>query len=157
MSNAEELARRLIEEGFNAGDLRVADEVISPDQIEHQHYGPDHAPGAEGVKAVIASLKRAFSDFHLAIEDLVVEGDKVWLRMTATGTNDGSFMGHPPTGRAMRSDVFDVVRVRDGRIAEHWGVPDRLNTLFQLGLVQPPDATVSATGRGVRDAEAKAV
>jgi predicted ester cyclase len=138
MSSTEELARRLIEEGFNNGDLGVAEDVISPDQVEHQYYGPDHARGAEGVKAVISSLRRAFSDFHLAIEDLAVDGDKVWLRMTATGTNDGSFMGNAPTGRPMRSDVFDVVRVKDGRIVEHWGVPDRLNTLFQLGLAQPP-------------------
>jgi predicted ester cyclase len=43
-------------------------------------------------------------------------------------------MGHAPTGRTMRIDVIDVVRVRDGRITEHWGVPDRLGVLRQLGL-----------------------
>ena len=149
MSSAEELARRLIEDGFNRGDLSVADDVISPDQVEHQTFGPDHAPGAEGVKAVISSLHRAFSDFHLAIDDLVVDGDKVWLRMTGTGTNDGSFMGHPPTGRRMHIDVFDVVRVEGGRIVEHWGVPDRLSTLFQLGLVQPPGAAASSATPGL--------
>ena len=115
-----------------------ADELVSPDCIEHQNFGPDHAPGPEGVKAVISSLRRAFPDFHLEIEDLTVDGDKVWLRMVGSGTNDGSFMGNPPTGRRMRTDVFDVLRVRDGRIVEHWGVPDRLGTLFQLGLAQPP-------------------
>ena len=134
----EELARRLIEEGFNQGDLSVADDLISPSMVEHQYFGPDHAPGAEGVKAVISSLRRAFSDFHLAIDDLAVDGDTVWLRMTGTGTNDGSFMGHPPTGRPMRTDVFDALRVENGRIVEHWGVPDRLGTLFQLGLARPP-------------------
>jgi predicted ester cyclase len=138
MSSEEKLARRLIEEGFNQGDLGVTDEIVSADHVEHQYYGLDHAPGAEGVKAVIVSLRRAFSDFHLAIEDLVVDGDKVWVRMTATGTNDGSFMGHAPTERPMRTEVFDIVRVRDDLIVEHWGVPDRLNTLFQLGLAQPP-------------------
>jgi predicted ester cyclase len=148
MSSAEELARRLIEEGFNNGDLGVADDVISPDHVEHQYFGADHAPGAEGVKAVISSLRRAFSDFHLAIDDLVVDGDKVWLRMTGTGTNDGSFMGHPPTGRRMHTDVFDVVRVEDGRIVEHWGVPDRLSTLFQLGLAQPPGSAPSSAPNG---------
>ena len=61
----EALVRRLIEEGFNEGNLDVADELISPEMVEHQNFGPDHAPGAEGVKAVIASLRRAFSDFHL--------------------------------------------------------------------------------------------
>lgn len=145
MSSEEKLARRLIEEGFNQGDLNVADELIPPDYKEHQYYGPDHAPGAEGVKAVIASLRQAFSDFHLAIEDLAVDGEKVWLRMTATGTNDGSFMGHPSTGRRMSTDVFDIVRVKDGLIVEHWGVPDRLTTLFQLGLAQPPSRPAAET------------
>jgi steroid delta-isomerase-like uncharacterized protein len=134
----ETLVRRLIEEGFNQGDLDVAEELVAPDLIEHQDFGPDHAPGAEGVKAVIASLHRAFSDFHLAIDDLAVDGDTVWLRMTGTGTNDGSFMGHPATGRTMSIQVFDVLRVDDDRIVEHWGVPDRLGTLFQLGLASPP-------------------
>jgi predicted ester cyclase len=134
----EAIVRRLIEEGFNDGRLDVADELISPQLVEHQSFGPGHAPGAEGVKAVIASLRRAFSDFHLTIDDLAVAGDTVWLRMTGTGTNDGSFMGNPPTGRPMRTDVFDALRVENERIVEHWGVPDRLGTLFQLGLAQPP-------------------
>ena len=142
--NPEALVRRLIEDGFNEGNLDVADEVISPGLIEHQNFGPDHAPGAEGVKAVIASLRRAFPDFHLAIDDLAVDGDTVWLRMTGTGTNDGSFMGHPPTGRRMRTDVFDALRVDGERIVEHWGVPDRLGTLFQLGLAQPPSHASAA-------------
>ena len=134
----ETIARRLIEKGFNQGNLNICDELTADDLLEHQNFGPDHAPGAEGVKAVISSLRRAFSDFHLEIEDLTVDGDKVWLRMAGSGTNDGPFMGNPPTGRKMRTDVFDVIRVRDGRIVEHWGVPDRLGTLFQLGLAQPP-------------------
>lgn len=134
----EELVRRLIEEGFNKGNLDVADELISPDMIEHQNFGPDHAPGAAGVKAVIASLRRAFPDFHLAIDDLTTDDDTVWLRMTGTGTNDGPFMGNPPTGRTMRTDVFDSLRVENDRIVEHWGVPDRLGTLLQLGLARPP-------------------
>jgi predicted ester cyclase len=133
-----DIVRRLIEEGFNEGNLAVADELISPAMVEHQNFGPDHAAGAEGVKAVIASLRRAFSDFHLAIDDLAADGDTVWLRMTGTGTNDGSFMRHAPTGRRMRTDVFDALRVEGGRIVEHWGVPDRLGTLFQLGLARPP-------------------
>jgi hypothetical protein len=36
--------------------------------------------------------------------------------------------------------VFDVVRVRDGRMAAHWGVPDRLGVLIQLGVMPPPAA-----------------
>jgi len=140
----ENIVRRLIEEGFNQGRLEVADELSSPDLVEHQNFGPRHAAGAEGVKAVIASLRRGFSDFHLAIEHLSVDGDKVWLRMVGTGTNDGPFMGNAPTGRPMRTDVFDLIRVADGKMVEHWGVPDRLGTLFQLGLAQPPAPSAAA-------------
>jgi predicted ester cyclase len=138
MSEPEHLFRRLIEEGSNAGDLSVADAVTAPDLAEHQEFGPDHAPGAEGVRAVISSLRRAFSDFHLQIEDLAVSGDTLWARLTATGTHDGPFMGHPPTGRRMRATVFDVIRVADGRMVEHWGVPDRLSVLYQLEIVPRP-------------------
>ena len=148
MSHSPEvLVRRLIEEGFNQGDLDVADELIAPDMVEHQNFGPTHALGAEGVKAVIASLRRAFSDFHLEIDDLTVEEGTVWLRMTGTGTNDGSFMGNPPTGRTMCTDVFDSLRVENDRIVEHWGVPDRLGTLFQLGLAHPPARAAEPASR----------
>ena len=153
MSSAEVIARRLIEEGFNEGNLSVADDLVSPSIVEHQNFGPGHAPGAEGVKAVISSLRCAFSDFHLTIDDLAVNGDTVWLRMTGTGTNDGSFMGHRPTGRPMRTGIFDALHVENDRIVEHWGIPDRLGTLFQLGLVEPPGGAPSS-GPAVRHAAA---
>ena len=87
---------------------------------------------------MIRSLRAAYSDFRLEVADLVVDGNTVWARNVGSGTNDGPFMGHPPTGRSMSIEVFDVVRVRDGKIVEHWGVPDRLGALFQLGLAPPP-------------------
>lgn len=133
-----EVLSRLIDEGFSGGSLEVADELVADDVIEHQDFGPGHAAGPAGVKAVMASLRRAFPDFKLTIEELVVNGDTAWSRSVATGTNAGSFMGHPPTGRPIRTDVIDVVRVKEGRIVEHWGIPDRLGALMQLGLVAPP-------------------
>jgi hypothetical protein len=60
----------------------------------------------------------------------------------------------------MRADVFDALRVENGRIVEHRGVPDRLGTPFQLGLAQPPTARrllkriVAARARGAREARA---
>ena len=118
--------------------------MIADDCVEHQNFGPNHAPGRAGVRAVIASLRRAFSDFTLDDRGPAVAGDVVWTRNVATGTHDGPFMGHPPTGTPMRIDVFDVLRVVDGRIVEHWGVPDRLGVLMQIGAMQPPGARTAA-------------
>ena len=134
----EAIVRRLIEEGFSLGRLEVVDELVADDLAEHQDYGPNHAAGPEGVKAVIASLHRAFSDFRLTIEDVCVAGNLVWTRNVATGTNDGPFLGYAPTGSAMRITVFDVLRVVAGKVVEHWGVPDRLGALVQIGAVRLP-------------------
>src|SRR5262249_3273913 len=76
--------------------------------------------------------------FHLEIEDVAVVDNVVWLRMTGSGTPEGPYMGHEPTGRKMKTPVFDAIRVEDAKIVEHWGVPDRLYALVQLGLVTPP-------------------
>ena len=135
---AEAVVRRLIDEAFSQGHLDVCDELIADEIVEHQDYGPGHAAGAAGVKAVVTSLRRAFPDFKLEIEDLVVAGDTVWTRNVATGTNDGPYMGHPPSGRAFRVYVFDVMRVVGGRVVEHWGVPDRAGVLVQLGAIVRP-------------------
>ncbi len=136
----EAVVRRLLDEGFNRGLLEVADELVASDAVEHQDYGPHHPAGPEGVKAVIASLHRAFPDYRLTIEALCVQGDVVWTRNVATGTHDGPILGYAPTGRSMQVTVFDVLRVVDGKIIEHWGVPDRLGLLMQLGVLKRPGA-----------------
>jgi predicted ester cyclase len=146
-SNIENVVRQLIEEGFNQGNMDVVNAVTSPALVEHQNFGPNHAAGAAGVRAVVASLRRSFPDFRLTIEDLAIAGDAVWLRMVATGTNTGPYMGHASTGRSIRIDVFDVIRVVNGVMVEHWGVPDRLGVLSQLGLLGPPAAAAPAEPR----------
>lgn len=127
------VVRRLIDEGFSQGHLEVVDELVAENATEHQSRGPDHPSGRAGVKAVIRALRTGFSDFRLTVEDLAVADDIVWTRNVATGTNDGAFQGHAPTGRSIRIAVFDVMRVVDGNIVEHWGLPDHISLLSQLG------------------------
>jgi predicted ester cyclase len=105
--------RRAIEEGWNRGNLAAIDELLAPDFVEHQ---------------------AAFPDLHLVVEDAIADGDRVWLRLHATGTHDGPFMGMPGTGRPFEITVIDIARVVDGRLVEHWGVADRLSLVQQLGL-----------------------
>jgi predicted ester cyclase len=123
--------RRVIEEAFNKENYRVLDDLFAPDFIEHQ-FGL--RPTIPGMTEDIRFLHRAFPDFHLIVEDLVVDGEKVWARMTARGTNLGGFMG-PPNGKTFEIAVFDICRFKDGKIVEHWGSPDRFAMLAQLGLL----------------------
>jgi predicted ester cyclase len=123
---------RLIEEGFNKGNLSVVDDVVAEDSKEHQRGNSD---GAKGTKEVIETLRRWFPDFEMRPESVVASADTVWARFSAQGTNLGSFMGNAPTGKKIRIDVIDVVRFRSGKIVEHWGVPDQLGVMLQLGLL----------------------
>jgi predicted ester cyclase len=134
----EAVVRRLIDVGFSLGRPEVAEELIAEDCLEHQDYGPNHPRGPEGVKAVITSLHHAFPDYRLSIEAICAQSDLVWTRNVATGTHHGPFFGYAPTGRSMRVTVFDVLRVVGGKVVEHWGLPDRLGALVQLGILQPP-------------------
>jgi len=121
--------RSVIDEGFNKGNYDALDALYAPNY--HQHQFGMHAT-LEGFKQDIQAVRTGFSDFHLTIEDMIASDDTVWIRMTARGTNDGPFMG-PPTGQPMTITVMDVCRFENGRIIEHWGVPDRFAVLAQLG------------------------
>ena len=64
----EALYRRLIEEGFNQGNLAVVDEIVAPHAIEHQRGSES---GQEGVKRTIRYLRSAFPNFTLTIDELL--------------------------------------------------------------------------------------
>src|SRR3954451_15690829 len=126
----QDVLQRVVEEGFNKGNYNVLDTLYVPDYKEHQ-FGSTNT--LEGFKGYINLLRTAFPDLHVTIEDMVAEGDKVWVRMTTHGTNNGPFMG-PPTGKSITITVIDIFRFENGMIVEHWGVPDRFAGIVQLGL-----------------------
>ena len=126
---------RILDEGFATGDADVVDELCSPDLVEHQYGLAGSGPDAVArVKGAITDLHRILPDLSFEIEDSVVQGDVVWARMRARGTATGPFFG-PPSGRPVDITVIDVARVVEGRIVEHWGVPDRFAPLAQTGVL----------------------
>jgi predicted ester cyclase len=127
--------RRVIEEGFNKGNLDALNDCFPPTYIEHQF---DLPPTLEEFKGSIRYLRETFADFSLTIEDMVADGDTVWARMTGRGTHSKEFMGRPPTGKLFTITVIDVCRFEDRKIVEHWGVPDRFHLIVQLGLLPRP-------------------
>lgn len=127
--------RRIFDEGFATGQGAVVDEVCAPDLVEHQFgLAGSGAEAREHLKAAIADVHRAVPDMTFTIEDSVTSGDTIWARVRARGTATGPFFG-PPSGRPVDITVMDVVRVVDGRVVEHWGVPDRFALLAQTGVL----------------------
>jgi predicted ester cyclase len=127
--------RRIFDEGFATGETAVVDELCSADLVEHQFgLAGVGAEAIEHVKQAIRDVHKTTPDISFTIEDAVEHGDTIWVRVRAQGTATGPFFG-PPSGRPVDITVVDIARVVDGRIVEHWGVPDRFALLAQTGVL----------------------
>lgn len=131
---ARSISRRFIEEVFNHGRLDLIEDLVAEDAVEHEELPITTGEMRTDLRTWVAELRRAFPDYRIVLEDLIVEGDKVAMRERITGTHDGPFMGIPPTGRRIDVEAFDIVRIADDRVVEHWGISDGTTMVRQLGL-----------------------
>jgi len=125
------LFNAIIDRGFNQGDLSVADDVCAQELTEHEYLSKMDVPGPEILKDQIRTARGTIKGLTLTVEDLVEHGDKVWARSRATGTD-------PSSGKSVSMTVIDICRFENGKLVEHWGVPDRFALLHQTGALPPP-------------------
>ena len=65
----------------------------------------------------------------------MTDGDLEAARTIVSGTHSGEFMGIPASGSAVEFESIDIIRLSDGKVAEHWGVTDVLSLMQQIGAV----------------------
>ena len=128
------LVRLLLEDDISRGDSDVQERIIHPDFVDHTNP-PGMQHGLAGHRAIVDLFRAAFPDQWWQIEDLIAEGDKVVARTTMTGTHLGDFFGIAPTGTRVTLQGVHIMRIADGRIAEHWGSNDDLGLMRQLGAI----------------------
>lgn len=108
------------------------------------HWAPDAAhyddagrsiPNDEVLSRMKATI-RAFPDVHLDVQSILAEGDRVMLRITATATHKGEFMGLEPTGRKVTWHYLEELRFSaEGKVIEHWDVFNLTPLFRELGRV----------------------
>ena len=133
------LERRFFEEinkGKAAG-MAAMDEFYANDFLMHLSTGEDMY-GLKNIKQVASDEFNEFPDLHYAIDDMIVEGNKVAVRLTATGTHKGEFMGVSPTNKKVTVRVILIDRFTGGKIVEEWVIGDNLSLMQQLGAVPIP-------------------
>jgi predicted ester cyclase len=108
---------------------------LAADYVNHTPSTPNPAPGPAGLKPIVAAFRSAFPDLHFEIEDLLVQGDRVAVRVRMEGTHRGPLFGLPATQRRVRVQQINIKRFREGKIVEHWRVTDELGLMRQLGVV----------------------
>ena len=136
MSTAEDnkaaIRRYVVEEAFNKGNLAALDDVIAPDFV-YRGAGTEFK-GPDGLKQIVTMLRTAYHDFHMVIDDIIAEGDRVAACYTYTGTHTGEFLGIPPTGKRIKVPEAVFYRFENGKEVEALGFIDMLTWFQQLGV-----------------------
>lgn len=127
------LNEHFYDEVFRRRNVDAIDELLTEDFVEHIPM-PEQDAGRQGAKDFIGHMLQAFPDLDLQIENQIVEGDTVAAVVRMTGTHQADFVGVPATGRKVSVEVMDMVRVRDSRFCDHWGLADMGALMTQLGV-----------------------
>jgi steroid delta-isomerase-like uncharacterized protein len=125
------IVRRYFEEILNRGAFAVANALLAPTVVFRNPPVLTHGP--KEFTDAIRSVRAAFHDLHFAIEDEITEADKVAIRWRVSGTQTGSFLGHPPSGRRIDVTGMNIFQLADGHIQEIWVNMDRRREAEQLG------------------------
>jgi steroid delta-isomerase-like uncharacterized protein len=118
------------------GISRYSKELFAEDFVDHTPQ-PGMTPNKDGVRDLYHRLRVAFPDFRADIHWQAADGELVTTYKTYHGTHQGLFLGVAPTGRTIHFETVDVMRVRNGKITEHWGVANLFSLMQQLGVVKP--------------------
>jgi predicted ester cyclase len=115
-----ELVRRYYDQVINGRDLDAVDTFFADARV------------VEGVRRGCFSYFTAFPDLHVSLDELIAEGDSVFLRSTLTGTHDGEYKGIPATGRHVASEAAEVFRIADGRFVGYWCLTNVAGIMRQI-------------------------
>ena len=115
-----EIVREYYDRVLNGRELEAVGEYFADERI------------VEGVKGGCFRYFQAFPDLHVALDDLIAEGDRVFVRSTMTGTHDGEYKGIPPTGRHVAAQCAEIFRIADGKFVGYWCLTDVAGLMRQL-------------------------
>ena len=137
-ADTNKLVMRRFTEFINTASEKLASELIAPDAIFHVPGRSEPMRGPAGYLAIIGMMRGGFPDIQWTLEEMIAEGDKVAARFTMRGTHSGTFLGVPPTGKAIAVQAMNIYRLRDGHFIEEHGQPDMLGLMQQIGAVPTP-------------------
>ena len=122
---------------LSAHDINAFAALFADDYVNHQvsAAAPKPAAGLTAKQATVgffAARLEGIPDLSVAIEASLASGNMAAASFVYTGTHKGVYFGVAPTGKSLRFTSCDIFRIRDDKIAEHWGMGDIAGTLAQL-------------------------
>ena len=136
MSESSGLMVRFYRDVMESGNLALIDELAKDGLVDHELGFPGQPPGKDGVKFFVNAMRSAFPDLKVKeIEPSLSAGNMEACHVILTGTHRGELAGIPATGKHVEFDTTDIIRVEDGKVAEHWGTTDNMSLMQQIGAV----------------------
>jgi steroid delta-isomerase-like uncharacterized protein len=129
------VARRLVEEVLNKGNMKAFDELFSDTYAMHNMPVPNIPGTKEGFRKLVLATRKAFPDVHVHIENMVADNDFAVFHDKVEATSKDDFFGVPATGKRITWTEIHFLKIAGGRIVEHWTNFDQLGILQQLGVV----------------------
>jgi steroid delta-isomerase-like uncharacterized protein len=122
---------------LSAHDIDAFAALFADDYVNHQTSAAAPSPPAgvtakQATVAFFAARLKGLPDLSVAIEASLANAGMAAASFVYTGTHQGVYFGIAPTGKPLRFTSCDIFRIRDGKIAEHWGMGDIAGTLAQL-------------------------
>jgi steroid delta-isomerase-like uncharacterized protein len=122
------------EELWNEGNMSIADEMYAPSFVNHDPFLPE-VNDLESFKKYITQVREGMPDFHVKIEDMIAENNKLACRWVASGTHKKDFFGIPASGKKATWTGMTIYRFENGMIVEGWWNKDTFAMLQQLGII----------------------
>ncbi len=132
-----ELVRAYTREVFNADEPERAAEFLAPEA--RWHGGTlGTVEGRDNIVGLLQGFIGALPDLDAVEQEMVAEGNSVWVRYVINATHQGDLLGIPATGRKVHWTAVDVYQLSEGKITEEWAEDDLLAILHDIGFVTPP-------------------
>ena len=112
------IARRFVEETFNARNTEAAKNFVTPDIIYHGMA--EEVKGLEEFKKWVAEDLSAFPDMQITILEDLVDQDKVALRWNLKATHEKDFADFPATHKKFETQGVEILHFEGDKIKEAW-------------------------------------
>jgi steroid delta-isomerase-like uncharacterized protein len=138
------IVRRFVDEIFVQGRPETIDELLADDFVAHTWPSTGHPK--DDLKRATERAHGALTNPRFTIDDMIADGDRVAVRLTAGATQTGPFMGMPASGKSYEINEIHIFRLRDGKVIEHWHQFDQLGMMKQLGAMPGEPAERETAG-----------
>ncbi|RAV19355.1 ester cyclase [Paenibacillus contaminans] len=131
----EQIVRTFFEEVRSGKQPDYSNQLMEERVLAHQIVSEEEQTvlrTPEDYAEHVREMKEAYGNFSIEIQELIADGNKVYVRWKQIGTHVGEIDGYKPTGLPVIQLASAVYKIENEKISEYWIQIDRLGIQKQL-------------------------